>query len=76
MWTKAFWKTTGELVVRGAVLAVAVVWTNGVDVLSGNDWKEVGVAAVTGAVGSLIMSLASAKVGTNKDSPVVTADVP
>jgi hypothetical protein len=31
---------------------------------------------VTGAVGSLIMSLASGKVGTNKESPLTTADVP
>lgn len=59
MWTKAFWKAAAERAVRGAAVAALAIWTAaGVDIVGGVDFTAVAWAALVGAVGSLLLSLA------------------
>lgn len=61
MWTKKFWKATAERMIRGAAVSVAAVFFGGdvvFDSLNVASWTEAGGIAITGAIGSLVLSLA------------------
>lgn len=61
MFTLKFWKAAAERMVRGAAVSVAAVYFGGdvvFDSLNVNTWTEAGGIAITGAVGSLVLSLA------------------
>lgn len=74
MWTKAFWKAVPERMVRGGAIAVAAVWITGqgiLDIAEINDWVDVASLFASGAVGSLILSLAGGAFGPG-DGPSLT----
>jgi hypothetical protein len=60
MWTRKFWKATGERMIRGAAAAVGAVWLAGdivFEAFNFHTWEQVGSLAVGGAFMSLIMAL-------------------
>jgi hypothetical protein len=74
MFKKAFLLATLERMVRGAAIAVGFVWfgTDVVfDVMEINTWEKIGAAAISGAVGSLVLSLAGRTFGSG-DGPSFT----
>lgn len=73
MFTRRFWKATAERVVRGAAIAVATVTgLDGSGVIHANvDPQAIGVAALYGAVGSLVLSLVGGAFGSG-DGPAIT----
>jgi hypothetical protein len=71
IWTVAYWKSTAELVVRGAAIgAVAGMGGSLVDAWHLN-WHTIGGLALSSALLSLVTSLSSSQVG-QKGSPLVT----
>lgn len=71
IWTLSYWKSTLELVVRGAAIAaLTAMGGSALDAWHLN-WKTIGGMALSGAVLSLLTSLSSATVG-DKGSPLVT----
>lgn len=76
MWTKAFWKATGERVVRGAAVAMFAGFFGGdvtFDAMNVNTWQDFGALGVSGAVGSLLLCLiGGATSGDNPASPALT----
>lgn len=71
MWTRKFWKATGERVVRGAAVAVGAAFFAGdvvFDALNLNTWAEVGSVAIGGAFCSLVLAIAGAQFGSG-DGP-------
>jgi hypothetical protein len=72
IWTLQYWKSTVELVLRGAAIG-AVTGMGGSLVDAWHlDWKTIAGMALSGGFLSLVTSLSSAKLG-EKGSPLVTA---
>lgn len=71
IWTLAYWKSTLELVIRGAAIAAVTAMGGSVMDAWHLDWKTIGGMALSGAVLSLLTSLSSASVGA-KGVPLVT----
>lgn len=60
MWTKAFWKAATERMIRGAAITVSGAYFGGdvvFDALNVGTWGDVGSLAISGAFGSLLLSL-------------------
>lgn len=68
MFTVKFWKAVAERMVRGAAVTVAGAYFGGdlvFDALNVSNWTDVGSLAVSGALGSLVLSLAGQAVTGN-----------
>lgn len=70
MWTKKFWQDTLERVIRGAAVTLGgVLFVNG-SLNTHLDWVAMGTAALAGAIGALVLSLAGGMgVGGTKGDP-------
>jgi hypothetical protein len=74
MWTKNFWQAAAERMVRGGAIAVTTTWIAGDGILNiahVSDFKDVVVLYISGAVGSLLLSLAGSGLGPG-DGPSLT----
>lgn len=61
MWTKKFWQAVAERMIRGAAVTVAGGYFGAdvvFDALNVSTWSDVGSLAISGALGSLVLSLA------------------
>jgi len=75
--SKVFWRDTFERAMKTAVQSVllAVAGATGADLLT-LDWQTIGVAALGGAVLSVLTSLASLPFGPAGSPSLVATDVP
>ena len=71
IWTLAFWKSTAELVLRGAAIGAVTAMGGSVVDAWHLDWKTIAGMALSGGFLSLVTSLSSSQVGV-KGSPLVT----
>jgi len=71
----AFWKSTLELVIRGAGIGAATAMGGSLVDAWHLPWKVIAGMAISGAMLSLVTSLSSITVG-QKGSPLVTASRP
>lgn len=72
MWTKRYWKATAERVVRGAAIAVAtVLGLDGGGAIAQAAPRDLALAALYGALGSLVLSLIGGAFGSG-DGPAIT----
>lgn len=68
MFTRVFWKATGERVIRGAAVAVAGAYFVGDGVFNAlevKQWEDVLSLALGGGFGSLVLSIAGGVVSGN-----------
>jgi len=74
IWTVNYWKSTAELVLRGAAIgAVTGMGGSAIDAWHLN-WATIGGMALSGGFLSLVTSLSSSQLG-QKGSPLVTRPV-
>lgn len=72
IFTLAFWKSTIELVLRGAAIGALTGMGGSVVDAWHLDWEAISGMALSGGMLSLVTSLASSQLG-DKGSPLVTA---
>jgi Putative lactococcus lactis phage r1t holin len=75
IWTLQYWKSTAELVLRGAAIGAGSAMVGAPLNAWHLDWSAISGFALSGAVLSLVASLSSSQVGA-KGSPLVTKNVP
>lgn len=71
----SFWRTTAELVLRGAAVAAATAMGGSLVDAWHLNWKTIGGMALSGGLLSLVTSLSSSQIG-QKGSPLVTEQKP